>query len=262
MKAKVFDLSGTVVRNIELPKVFDTDYKPSVIARAVLSTLSKLRQPYGSDKMAGKRSSAHYHAARHYRYSMMNKELARLPRLHGNVGYMSMRVRNAPQAVKGRKAHPPKVEKIWSEEINAKERILAIKSALAACTDMTLVISRGHRVKTNPTIVTDDFENLDKTKNVFDVLEKIGMKEEFKRCSRRKVRAGKGKLRGRKYRTKTGPLVVVSKMCPLLKSALNIPGVDTSTAGNLNALLLAPGCQAGRALVITESALQELEKKW
>ena len=250
------------MKEVELPKVFETKYNPVLIARAVLSIMSKLRQPYGSNKMAGMRSSAHYHGARHYRYTMMNREMARIPRIHGNVGYMSMRARNAPQAVKGRKAHPPKSEKIWTENINKKEKQLSVKSALAATAKMGLVALRGHKIDSNPRIIVNDFEKLDKTKKAYDIMKKIGLDKELERCAKKKVRAGRGTMRGRKYKKKIGPLVIVSKSCPASKAVRNIAGVDIVTVSGINTMLLAPGCQAGRAVVMTENAMNEIEKKF
>src|SRR3989344_4281142 len=112
--AKLHDLTGTVVREVALPKTFSSEIKPEVIKKAFLVWQSQQRQPYGADPLAGKKTSAHYHGSRHYRYSMMNKETSRMPRIHGKVGYLAMRARFAPHAVKGRRAHPPVAEKIWT----------------------------------------------------------------------------------------------------------------------------------------------------
>ena len=38
----------------------------------------------------------------------------------------------APGTVGGRRAHPPKSEKIWSKKINKKENAKAIRSAISA----------------------------------------------------------------------------------------------------------------------------------
>jgi large subunit ribosomal protein L4e len=191
---------------------------------------------------------------------MMNREMARISRLHGKVGYLAIRARVVPQAVKGRQAHPPKAEKIWAQKINQKENALAIKSALAASSNTKLVKQR-HKIGPIdlPIIVVDDFENLKKTREVSAFLDKI-LKEEMKRCSEKKIRPGKGKTRNRKYRKKKGPLVIASKECPLLKSARNIPGIDAVAAGDINIGFLAPGAQAGRLTITTKAALDELDK--
>lgn len=246
MKAKLYDLDGKEAGEVELPAVFSTPFRPDVIKRAVLAQQSARRQPYGTDPLAGLRSSAHYHGSRHYRFAMMNKEMSRIPRIHGKVGYMAWRARVAPHAVKGRRAHPPKASKIWLQKINDKERMLAIRSALAA---------------SKPIIFVDDFENIKNTKSVFALLEKI-MPQQLDRAAKRKVRAGRGKMRGRRYNKKKGPLVLLSKACPAIKATRNVPGIDAVSLNNINAELLAPGTHTGRTLIITKSALTAMKTKF
>ena len=86
--------------------------------------------------------------------------------------------------------------------------------------------------------------------------------KELERCSEKKVRAGKGKMRGRRYNKKKGPLVITSKNCPAIKAARNITGVDAASISNLNAELLSPGCIPGRLVITTEAALEALQKKY
>ena len=258
---KLYDINGNEAGEVKLPKIFSHEYRPEVIKRAVLAIQANRRQRYGANPLAGKRSSAHYHGKRRYRYTMMNREMARISRIHGNVGVLAYRARIVPQAVKGRKAHPPKAEKIWSLKINKKENTLAIRSSIAATADIELVKKRGHLVQETPIIFVDDVEKVNKTKEIKMLFEKL-FPEETKRCSRKKIRAGKGKNRGRPYKRKKGPLVVVSRECDLLKAAKNLPGIDVSTVNSLNAELLAPGSQAGRFTIFTKSALETIEKKF
>lgn len=258
---KLYDLNGNAVGEVKLPKIFSHEYRPEIIKRAVLAMQANRRQQYGANPLAGKRSSAHYHGKRRYRFTMMNREMARISRIHGKVGFLAYRARVVPQAVKGRKAQPPKAEKIWLQKINKKENLLAIKSSVAATANTELVKKRSHLVKESPVIFVDDFENISKAKEVRKLFENL-FPEEIMRCSEKKVRAGKGRNRGRPYRKKKGPLVVVSKECNLLKAAKNLPGVDVSTVSNLNAELLAPGSQAGRFTIFTKAALDALEKRF
>jgi large subunit ribosomal protein L4e len=51
---------------------------------------------------------------------------------------------------------------------------------------------------------------------------------------------------------------VVSKNCPLNKSALNISGVDIVTPDHLNADILAPGTKPGRLTLYTEGAVDKI----
>jgi large subunit ribosomal protein L4e len=258
---KLYDINGNIAGEAKLPEIFSHDYRPEIIKRAVLAAQANRRQPYGANPLAGKRSSAHYHGKRKYRYSMMNKEMARISRIHGKVGSLAMRARIVPQAVKGRKAHPPKADTVWNQKINRKENVLAIKSSLAATKNIDLVKARGHLVEEVPMIFVNDFENISKAKEVKKVFEKL-FPAEIVRCSRKKIRSGKGHNRGRPYKKKKGPLVVVSKECNLIKAARNLPGVDVSTVSNLSAEMLAPGSQAGRFTIFTKAALDAIEKRF
>jgi large subunit ribosomal protein L4e len=71
------------------------------------------------------------------------------------------------------------------------------------------------------------------------------------------VRAGRGKMRGRRYKQRKSVLIVTSETP--LRAAVNLAGVDAVAVGQLNAELLAPGTQAGRLTVWTAGALKKLE---
>jgi large subunit ribosomal protein L4e len=263
VKTNIFNLEGKIVGEIELPKVFEEPIREDLIQRAVLAIWAARRQPYGTDILAGKRTSAHYHGARRTeRWTMMNREMARLPRLHGKIPPQLMwRVRFVPQAKGGRTAYPPKVEKIWEVKINKKEKRKAIRSAIAATACKDYVLARGHKVEKIeklPIVVEDDIQKISKTKQLVEFLEKIGLGDELKRIKVRKIRAGKGKTRGRKYKVKKGPLIIVAKDEGISKAAKNLPGVDVCLAKNLNTELLAPGTVSGRLAIFSKSALELL----
>lgn len=263
MKASVFNLEGKAVEEIELPKVFSTPVREDLIARAVFTIQANGRQPYGADPMAGKRSSAHYHGRRRReRWTMMGREMSRQPRLHGKIpGFLMWRARIAPHTVKGREAHPPKVEKVWKKKMNKKERKLAIKSAIAATADASLVKARGHRIADMkmPIVVDDALQSMKKTADLKKFIEAVGLKKELARIQVRKVRAGKGKRRGRKYKKRIGPLIVVKEDKGIGKAVGNLPGVHVSMVENLNAEYLAPGASAGRLTIWTKSAIKNLK---
>jgi len=268
MKAHIYDINGKISGEIELPSVFKTEYRPDLIKRAVLALQSSRRQPYGTNVLAGKRTSAHYHGKRKYRFSMMNKEMARIARIHGKSAtgtYLGFKARMVPQATKGRRAHPPKSEKVWLQRINKKELLLSLKSAIAATANSELVKNRGHRIERSvPIIIDDSIEKLNKTKDIMNILEKLDLENEIKRCRERKVRAGKGKMRSRKYRKKKGILFILSKDSNALKAARNIAGSDVISVDelltNYNTELFAPGCQAGRLAVFSKQALEKMNK--
>ena len=76
----------------------------------------------------------------------------------------------------------------------------------------------------------------------------------------RKIRAGMGKLRGRKYTRKKGPLFVVKEECKLFNSANNL-NIDVVKVENLNINLLAPGGDPGRIVFFTEGAIKKLDQE-
>ena len=74
----------------------------------------------------------------------------------------------------------------------------------------------------------------------------------------RKIRAGRGKTRGRKYKTPKGPLLVVGEDKGISLGARNHPGVDVVVVDNINAELLAPGTHPGLLTIYTKSAIEKV----
>ncbi|MWV39216.1 50S ribosomal protein L4 [Natrialba sp. INN-245] len=247
MEATVRNLDGSDADSVELPAVFDTQYRPDLIARAVRVAQANRKQDYGADEFAGKRTPAESLGS--------GRGMAHVPRQDG-------RARRVPQAVKGRKAHPPKAEKEQGESINTKTKKLAIRSAVAATADAELVAERGHRFDDDtdvPVVVDDEFEDLQKTKEVVEFLEAAGIADDIERAEEgRSVRSGQGKARGRKYKTPKSILFVTSSETGPSRAARNLAGADVATAAEVNAEDLAPGAQPGRLTVWTESALEEV----
>ncbi len=264
IKAKVFDVDGKSVKEIKLPEVFSEQVRSDLIKRASLAIQSAGYQAKGVFPLAGLQTSAVYVGRRRKYHQMINRGISRLPRIIGPKGYIG-EVRRVPHSKGGHRAHPPKVEKKIEERINKKEKKKATASAIAATANLDLVAKRGHMVKninSVPIILTDKTEEITKSKQIVDLLIKLGLKEELERTSEKKIRAGRGKMRGRKYKKKKGVLIVTGKNAALYKSARNIPGTDVCTAKELNADLLAPGGVPGRLTVYTESAINEISKRF
>lgn len=263
MKADILSLDGKKVKSVELPGQFDEEYRPDLIRRAVLSVQSRTRQKYGAKKGAGMRHAAKVSRRRRKYRGSYGKGISRVPRkvMSHRGSQFNWVGANVSGMVGGRRAHPPKAEKEWGQKINIKERRKAIRSAIAATALKDVVVKRGHKAEHVPLVIESRFEDLKKTQEVEGVLNSIGLAREMERTKEKKVRAGKGKARGRKYKRKIGPLLVVSKKCPLSSSAINIEGVDTVVVDSLNAEVLAPGTEPGRLTVWTEKALERLEKE-
>ena len=264
MKLKILDANNTEKGSKDLPQVFSEQVRPDLIKRAVESLQSRARQRYGSDLMAGKKSSAKVSRRRRDYRGSYGHGISRVPRkvMSRNGMRFNWVGAFAPGTVGGRRAHHPKASKIWERKINIKERRKAIRSAIAATSAKELVMERGHIPPDKyPFIINNEFESLSKTKQVLEALNKLGFGKELERASERTYRTGKARLRGRKYRKRKGPLFVVAQDCPLLKAASNISGVDAVSVESLNAELLAPGAVPGRLTLFTESAIERLEKE-
>ncbi|WP_435154985.1 50S ribosomal protein L4 [Haladaptatus sp. DFWS20] len=245
MQATVRDLNGEEADTVDLPDVFDTTVRTDLIKRAVLAAQANRKQDYGTDPHAGMRTPAESPGS--------GRGMAHVPRTNG-------RGARVPFTVGGRVAHPPKAEKDRTLSINKKERKQAVRSAIAATVDAERVAERGHRFDDDlelPLVVSDEFEDLVKTQEVVSFLEAVGIDADVTRAEEnKKVRAGRGTTRGRKYKTPKSILFVTSEEPS--RAARNLAGADVATAREVNAEDLAPGTQAGRLTVWTESALEEV----
>ena len=260
----IYNLKAEKVGDIKAPEQFNEVYHPNLIKRAVHAIRANKRQRYGADPLAGKKTSAKLSKRRREYKTSYGHGMNRTPRkvMWRRGRQFGFEGAFAPGTVGGRKAHPPKSEKILKLKINNKERKKAIRSALAATLNKELVGLRNHVVpKIFPIIIKEDIESLNKTKEVEKTFEDFGLKDEMERVNNRRTRAGKGKARGRRKISKKGPLVVVSKNCPLLRSARNLEGVDVVIVDNLNAELLAPGTVAGRLTVYSSKAIERIGKE-
>jgi len=75
----------------------------------------------------------------------------------------------------------------------------------------------------------------------------------------RKMRAGVGKLRNRRFVQRRGPLVVYSKDNGIVKAFRNIPGIELVAVDRLNITQLAPGGHLGRFIIWTRGAFERLD---
>ena len=264
MELKIISIGNEEKGKKELPNQFNEKVRPDLIARAVLALQANKRQAYGASPEAGMRASADLSKRRRKYRGTYGIGQSRTPRkvMSRRGTRLNYTGAFAPQTVGGRRAHPPKAEKILEKKVNKKEKRKAIRSAIAATVDPAIVKERGHIVPEGyPFIIEDSFEKLAKTKEIRNALEAIGFKEELKRSAKKIIRAGKGKSRGRKYKKKKGPLIVVSKPCALVKACSNILGIDITNVQSLNAEYLAPGSAPGRLTLYTQSAIKEIKEK-
>ena len=260
MKAKILSIEGRKMKEIELPKIFFSPVRKDIVARIL--EIQKTKQPYAPSPVAGKQHSASGKIVhrRHVWKSGYGRGSSRIPkkiftRRGSQFNWVGAEVASTRG---GRRAHPPKVlSMINTSKINKKERKIAFASALSATTDKKIVSCKYEKltekdVENLPLIVESKIVSL-KTKNLVSSLKKILGNKLFEKISeKRKIRSGKGKLRGRKYKRNAGFLIVTGSD-EKLKTKL----IEVKKVNNLGISDLAKG-GLGRLIIYTEKAIKEL----
>lgn len=264
-KADLYSLDGKAGSKIELPAQFDCPVREDLIKRAVISDQSYFYQPKGADPRAGAKTSAKYRGRKEDYGSIKNHGISMVPKEvlpNGRFG----RTRRIPSSVKGRRAHPPKPEKLLIEKMNKKEYQKALASALSATASAEYVAARGHKIPKSlalPIIIDDSKSSALKTKDVSKMLDTIGIISDIERAKEgTKKKSGVASHRSGGKRTPRSMLFVVGeKACSLAKAARNLAGVDVVEAKELMVMDLAPGTHPGRLAAYTKSALEVISKK-
>jgi large subunit ribosomal protein L4e len=259
-QVNVYSMQGEVKGEMALPEAFQEDFRPDLIHKAVVAAQSNRRQPYAPMLKAGQQ-----HAVSTWG---KGRGVARVQRVHG-----SSKGAQSPNNVGGRRAHPPKVETIWSKKMNRKERGMALRSALAATSSIDKVRGRGHAFREGvslPIVMEEAFESISKgaegekqspIKKGAELLGKLGVYADITRSDEgTRIRAGRGKLRGRRYRTPKSILIIVANKEGVAPCFRNMPGVDVVSLREMGVEHLAPGGQPGRLTMISEPAVKALGK--
>ncbi|CRG87433.1 60S ribosomal protein L4-A [Talaromyces islandicus] len=245
-----------------LPTVFSSPIRPDIVQKVHTGIAKNKRQPYAVSEKAGEQTSAESWGT--------GRAVARIPRVSGGGTHRAGQAAFGNMCRSGRMFAPTKVWRKWHQKVNHGQKRFATASALAASSVPSLLFARGHRVANVPevplVVESKTFENdaISKTKAAVALLKAVGAGPDLVKVQKsRKVRAGKGKLRGRRYRQRRGPLVVYNPETDgkdLVKAFRNIPGVETSSVFSLNLLQLAPGGHLGRFIVWTSSAFAALDE--
>ncbi|MGC9156583.1 MAG: 50S ribosomal protein L4 [Candidatus Micrarchaeia archaeon] len=258
MEADVYDVQGNVVGKVSLPAIFSSgpQYSTDLVLRALLSEQSRNYQPQGRDPLAGLRTSATYVGRYNTYRTLRHMGVAIRPRQKLAKGAMG-EVRRIPSARKGRRAHPSKVEKRIVERINKKEYNKAIAMAIAATANAEEVAKRHIFKNKLPIVVSDDVEKLSKTKDVLNLLLRLGLKEDIEKSHEPRLRKGlRRSARRRHFRYSV--LLVAKDASKLEKAGRNIPGVDVASVDKLSIGLLAPGGMP-RLVVWTKGAIESVK---
>ncbi|MCS7132618.1 MAG: 50S ribosomal protein L4 [Aigarchaeota archaeon] len=255
-KVPVLGLDANVVGEVTLPKSFLAPLRGDLVRRAFIHIQTHALQPKGAFKGSGHKYSVESLGAG---YGM-----ARISRIRASGTGKSLAGGVVNSAVGGRPGHPPAPEKKIHKDINEKEKRAALLVAVAFTGDGEAVRARGHRIPDElrlPIVVDDAIESIAKTRELRELLERLGLGGELKRCGERKIRAGKGKRRGRRYKRRVGPLIVISEDRGIEEAAGNLPGVDVVELRDLSVLQLAPGAKPGRLTIWSRSAFEKLDER-
>tara|TARA_Y100001970_G_scaffold117242_1_gene145849 strand:- start:12912 stop:13790 length:879 start_codon:yes stop_codon:yes gene_type:complete len=270
--AEYFVVQAKDGKTVTLPDAFSSEVREDLIRRAVLSSRANRRQSYGHREHDGKK--APQPGMKHsVEWWGKGRGVSRIMRKAGQ-----RTAAQNPHTRGGRRAHGPMVAKDWSQKLNRKAKSIARDSAIAATADASMVASRGHKFNDSlrfPIVIDGYVESRDdgdekynveaipqqySTRKFIAMMDGLGLGEDLVRAREgKKIRAGKGTMRGRKYRTPKSVLLVVASRDGLAKAARNVPGVDVVAAKDLCAEDLAPGGDAGRLTVWTKDAIGALE---
>ena len=264
MKAQVLSIEGKKLKEINLPKIFSYPVREDIISKVIEA--KKIKQPYSPSQMAGMGFSASgkiYHRRGKWK-SHYKKGISRIPRkiFTRKGSQFNWEGASVPFAVGGRRAHPPKIPKMLTrKKINKNEMNIALISSISATANSKEVGKKYSNLKNSelknlPFIVEGKMVSL-KTKEFLASLGKIFEKNVLDIALKKKsVRAGKGKLRGRKYKSNAGAIIVLGK-----DEKIKSKSLDHVNVKNLNVIDLAKG-SPGRLTIYTEQAINELNERY
>ncbi|KAL9269692.1 Large ribosomal subunit protein uL4z-like protein [Drosera capensis] len=251
------DMSVDTPLTVPLPDSMKAPIRPDLL-NFVHSNISKnSRQPYAVSRRAGHQTSAESWGT--------GRAVSRIPRVPGGGTHRAGQGAFGNMCRGGRMFAPTKIWRRWHRRVNVNMKRYAIVSAIAGSAVPALVMARGHRVENVPElplVVSDAAEGVEKTKDAINLLKKVGAYEDAEKAKRSlAIRAGKGKMRNRRYVSRKGPLVVyATEGAKIVKAFRNLTGVDVCHVERLNLLKLAPGGHVGRFVVWTKSAFEKLDE--
>jgi len=250
----VYSNNAAVVGNVPMPAVFTAPIRDDTVQFVHSNMAKNRRQAHGVYWRQG-----HEHSAESWG---TGRAVARIPRIGGSGTHRSGQGAFGNMCRKGRMFAPLRTWRKWHRKVNTTQKRHAVASALAASACAPLVLARGHDVNAVPELpLVVDSLNVDSTKALLHVLNKVGASASLAHSRRHKARAGQNKMRYSRFTVAKGPLIVYGDENPLLKrTARNLPGVDTCSVHRLNLLQLAPGGHIGRFVIFTKDAFATLDR--
>ena len=254
MKGHVYDLSGKKTGEVDLPAIFGTRVRADIVMKYYES--DKYYAPHSPSPLAGRRNSASGTIShrRHEWKGHYGKGISRVPRKamwrRGEQFYWVGAEVNMTRG--GRAVHTPKIY-YRPIKINEKEKKIAMNSAFAATVHGNYVSRRYERLSNSklnlPIVISSPVNNV-KSKQMIQFLKSVLGDSFAVALQRKEGRAGKGKLRGRTFKSNAGLLLIKGA-----DEKINMKGIDVISAKEIKIGDLYP---LGRLTLYTEHALKEL----
>jgi len=251
----VFSLSGDKAGETTLPAVMKAPLRADIVQFVHTNMNKNHRQAYAVSIRAGKQVSASSWGT--------GRAVARIPRVGGGGTSRSGQGAFGNMCRGGRMFAPTKTWRKWHRKINITQKRYAVASSLAASAVPALLMARGHvidEVPEIPLILDTAIESTSKTSAAKDILAAVGALDDVEKAANSKqIRAGKGKMRNRRYTLRRGPLIVYKSNDGIEQAFRNLPGVELCCVDRLNLLQLAPGGHMGRFIVWSQAAVDSLD---
>jgi large subunit ribosomal protein L4e len=258
MKTKLLDSVGKEKKVIEMPKEFSSKIRPDLLQKVV--ECEKQIHPYGSKPGAGAQYSASGILIKRRKVwkATYGRGISRVPRkiMSRSGTQFNWIGATVASARGGRRAHPPKALENRFRKVNKKEFIIALNSAFAGTISSKALSKKYNKEITQDMAIVFDSSVLTiKTKEFFSLIKSIFGELYSNAIQKKKIRAGRGKMRGRKYKKSPGLLFIISS-----KEKMNRKGIEVVTVKDLTIGNLAPNGVAGRITAYTENAIKEIEE--
>jgi large subunit ribosomal protein L4e len=257
-KIQVLDINGKKTKEITT-NLFEEPIREDIIRKVVEA--ERIKHPNSPKYRAGMDISASGNLSkrRHVWKSDRGKGLARLPRkIFSRRGtQFNWEAAIVPSARGGRRAHPPHGN-VNLNKVNKRELKMALMSSLNYVTSSDELKKKYSSLSEKeinvkfPLVVEDKVLSL-KSKEFLSSLKKILGNLDNVAIQKKTIRAGIGKLRGRKNKKNAGLLLIIGN-----KEEFKVKGIEVLRVKGLTVSDLASN--GARLCMFSENAIKDLER--
>ncbi len=247
-------------KKVDLPKCFSGEIREDIAQKYY--NLAKKVSTHSQSKTAGRTDSNKVRHVKEKFRSHYGRGISRVPRkIFWRRGTQFFwQAAGVPGVKGGRRAHPPKGLRA-DRRMNKKERKIAVQSAIASTASKKWLTNRYDTLNDSDNLPIENFPMIIdskllklKTKEFLQEVEKATGELYNIAIKKKKIRKGRGKKRGRKFRKNRGVLLVIGND---EESNQNI--IETRKVENMGIEDLWP---LGRMAIYTTKAIEELREYW